>query len=356
MRFAPVFASAVGAVVLGLAAPPARAQSDADRATARSLGGDGQQALDHKDYKTAEDRFRRADSLVHAPTLMLGLARSLTGLGRYVEAQETYNRIVREGVAPGGSEVFKRAVADARREVDAVGPKVGGVTISVHAPGGGDVPAAKVILDGTAVSTASLGVRRAIDPGSHTLQVSADGFLSAEAHFDVSAGGSVDEPVTLEVDRSALPVVAPEASPALAPGPGAESGGVSGGSGGHHSVLPWVAFGIGAAGLGVGAVTGFMAMGEHSTLANECSGSVCNSSNPAVSGDLDSFHTLATVSTIGFIAGGVGVAAGVILLLAQPKGESAARASAPTAPPAPRAWLSVVPVVGVGSIGAAGTF
>src|SRR5690242_16306817 len=84
-----------------LMAPPAFAQSDADKATARSLGQEGQAALDAKDYRTAEDRFRRADSLYHAPTLALGLARSLAANGKFVAAQETYNRIVREGVAPG---------------------------------------------------------------------------------------------------------------------------------------------------------------------------------------------------------------------------------------------------------------
>src|SRR5580704_8698956 len=108
------------ALSLGLSiAPQARAQSDADRATARSLGQDGQQALDNKDYATAEDRFRRADKMVHAPTLMLGLARALAAEGKYVEAQEAYNRIVRDGLAPNAPDVFKRALDDAKKEVDA---------------------------------------------------------------------------------------------------------------------------------------------------------------------------------------------------------------------------------------------
>src|SRR5258706_3157916 len=71
----------------------------ADRATARTLAQEGQQALEAKNYAIAIDRFGRADSLVHAPTLLLGLARSQVGLGKLVEAQESYNRIIREGVA-----------------------------------------------------------------------------------------------------------------------------------------------------------------------------------------------------------------------------------------------------------------
>src|SRR5579862_7412259 len=104
----PLALAASLSLLLGLASGRALAQSDGDRATARDLGRDGQAALDQKDYKTAEDRFRRADKLVHAPTLELGLARALAGEGKVMESQETYNRIVREGLAPGAPEVFKQ--------------------------------------------------------------------------------------------------------------------------------------------------------------------------------------------------------------------------------------------------------
>ena len=130
MRLSTAAVSLAFAVSLCIAtSPEARAQSDADRATARSLGQEGQQAFENKDYATAEDRFRRADNMVHAPTLVLGLARSLAAEGKYVEAQESYNRIIREGLPAGAPDVFKRALADATKEVDGVTNKVGAVTI-----------------------------------------------------------------------------------------------------------------------------------------------------------------------------------------------------------------------------------
>src|SRR4051794_14717648 len=132
---------------------PSFAQSDADKATARSLGQEGQTALDAKDFKTAEDRFRRAESLYHAPTLALGLARALAANGKFVAAQETYNRIIREGVAPGAPGAFVKAVDDAKNEVNSVSPRIAGVTITVAGP---DSP--KVSLDDTAVPAAALGV------------------------------------------------------------------------------------------------------------------------------------------------------------------------------------------------------
>jgi hypothetical protein len=333
-------------------APSVHAQSDADRATARQLGQDGEAALDAKDFKTAEDNFRRADKLVHAPTLMLGLARSLSGLNRFVESQETYNRIVREGVAPGASAVFKDAVETARREVDGIAPHIGGVTIVVQASGGGDVPNEKVLLDGAPVNTASLGVRRAIDPGAHVLSVTGDGFKPAEVRFQVTEGAAVDAPVTLEKDPNAViapPPVPPTGTdlhafpqPALPP-PGPEQPAASS----SPRYLPWTAIGIGGAGLVLGTVAGVIAMGKHSDLAKVCGGGVCGSDQQS---SVDSYHSMATLSTVGFIVGGVGVAAGVILLLVQP---SATQVSPPATGASP---LSVTPVIGLGSVGAVGTF
>ena len=40
----------------------------------------------------------------------IGLARALAAEAKYVEAQETYNRIVREGLPPGAPDAFKHAL------------------------------------------------------------------------------------------------------------------------------------------------------------------------------------------------------------------------------------------------------
>ena len=79
----------------------ALAQSEADRATARELAREGQAAFDRGDFETAADRFARADALVHAPTLLLALARAQNKLNRLVQSYESYSRILREGVPEG---------------------------------------------------------------------------------------------------------------------------------------------------------------------------------------------------------------------------------------------------------------
>jgi hypothetical protein len=331
-------------ISLGMSlAPEARAQSDADRATARSLGQEGQQALDARDYARAEDSVRRADRMVHAPTLMLGLARALAAEGKYVEAQESYNRIIREGLPPGGGDAFKRAIEDAKKEVDGVAPKVGAVTITIKGATGADVPDPQVVLDEHPINSASLGIRRAIDPGLHVLRASAAGFKPTEVKFTVTEGGAIDEPVVLEQDLSAPPPPAAVAATT----PGATAAAVSSPDTGTaqpsqaRKIAPFVAFGVGGAGLVFGAITGIVAIGKHSTLSDECKGGTCNGTT--AQNDLSSYHTMGTLSTVGFIIAGVGAAAGVVLLVTEPK-------SAPTT------GLHVVPTIGLGSVGASGTF
>jgi hypothetical protein len=138
LRLAPLL------VALSLAAPAWADPSDADRATARALAQEGQSALEKQDFATAADRFARADALVHAPTLLLGRARALVGLGKLVEAQEAYERIVREGVAANAPAPFHVALEDAKKEVEAIAPRLAWVTISVRGADG-----AAVTLDGT---------------------------------------------------------------------------------------------------------------------------------------------------------------------------------------------------------------
>jgi hypothetical protein len=346
MRTLPCALSAVTCLLVGTTLVNAAwAQADVDRATARTLGQEGEKALAAKDYKTAEDDFRRADSLVHAPTLLLGLARALAAEGKLVEAQEAYKRIVREGVAPGSPPVFQRAVDDANKEVQDVSPRVGAVTFIVKAAaGGGAVPGVQVTMDGTPVNAAALGVRRPADPGSHAIHASAPGYKGNDATVSVPVGGPVETTLTLEVDPNATAATTPATTPTT---PGATPAGMpdqppaTTSHGG--SALPWIAFGVGGAGLILGGITGALALSKHSSLSGPCGSGTCPSNE---SSDLSSYHTLGTLSTVGFIVAGVGAAAGVTLLLVQPKADSSPAATG----------VRVTPVVGLGSLGALGTF
>jgi hypothetical protein len=319
-------------VALSLLAPmPALAQSDADMATARALAGEGQDALDKQDFATAEDRFRRADTLYHAPTLELGLARAHVGLRHFVTAHEIYERIVREGVPKGSrNDAFKAAVDDAKKELDQVSRQLAWVTIQVTGPS-----APEVTIDGVALAPAALGVKRAIDPGQHVVRATGDGYGAAEKQLTIAEGGA--EKLTFALEPGAAPTAPVATATAPTPAPDAPT---TAPRSSMQRTLGFVALGVGGAGLALGAVTGILAIGKHGSLSDACKDGVCP---PSSQGDLDGYHTVGTLSTIGFIAGGVGLGAGVVLLLTAPKA-------------APQKEAAFTPLVGLGSVGARGRF
>jgi len=123
-----VCAASLPALMWGLAPRAAHAQ-DADIAQARQLGQQAQAAYDAGNYAESEKLWAAAAKLyAAAPTLTLGLARTQARLGKYVAAQESYNRIVREWSSVAAPPpAFKDALEAAKSEVGAVSAKVASV-------------------------------------------------------------------------------------------------------------------------------------------------------------------------------------------------------------------------------------
>ncbi len=319
-----------GVALVLLRASVALAEPSAeDRATARSLAGEGYQALQQKDYAAAADRFSRADALVHAPTLMVDWARALVGLGKFVEAQERYEQIIREGIDPKAPKSWQKAFNDAGTELAALKPRLAWVTITVS--GSSD---ARVTIDGAPVPPAAIGVRRAINPGERQLRVSAKGYLVQKKTLELAEGSDTQAEFTLEAD----PDQQAQASNMLDSNAPASPSTVD-----KRSPVPmYVAFGVGGAGLIVGGVTGALALSKHSSLSKACnSNGQCPSSE---SDTLSSYHTLGTISGVGFAVGLAGVGAGAALWFLNKGAER------------PAAGLTVRPYVGFASAGAVGSF
>ncbi|HEY0469323.1 MAG TPA: hypothetical protein VGC79_34265 [Polyangiaceae bacterium] len=304
--------------------------SAADRATARSLAGEGYQALQAKDYSTAADRFSRADALVHAPTLMIDWARSLVGLGKLVEAQERYEQIVREGVEPKAPKSWRRALTDAATELSQLKPRLAWVTISVS---GLDATPAHVTIDGVAVPPAAIGVRRAVNPGSLEVRVQAKGFISQTRTIELREGAEEATAFTLDLDpdAQARPVKAsngPEPVPVKPRDP----------------TPMYLAFGVSAAGLAVGLVSGGLFLSKRSDLSGVCtSDGACQSTQTDT---LKAYHTFGTISVIGYATGVAGAALGTTLFFLNRDTGKATSGQA----------VVVHPYVGLGSVGAVGSF
>jgi len=138
--------------------------TDADRATARELGGAGLAALDAKDYPTALDRLSRALVLYDVPTLRLGRARALRGMGQLVSAAENYRAIVLRTPVKTDPPAFVQAARDARRELPEVEAKVAHLTIMLSGS------PASLRVDGVEWPAVAIGVPRPLDPGEHVVE------------------------------------------------------------------------------------------------------------------------------------------------------------------------------------------
>ncbi len=319
----------------------ARAQepSSADRATARTLAQEGYEALRDHEYAKALDRFHRANQLVRAPTLQRDLARAQVGLGRLVDAHETYTLILREGVSEEAPQPWLKAVEDAKTELAALSPRLPRVNITVSGPAH-----PRVTIDGAPVPESSLGVKRVADPGRHEIRALANGYYTAKKIVTLKEGETVNIAFDLE-----------DAPPDAAPKSEEEAGTVSVAT---VKDPPWRkpvtvgAFALGGAGIVLGSVTGILAMTKRNQLATGCPNDTCYPDNKA---KLDDYHTLGMVSTIGFVTGGVATAAGVVLLLVKPqtlvKQDSEPKDTAKT-----QTSFTWSPFVGVTSAGIEGTF
>ncbi len=317
-------------------APAAFAQTDSDRATARELAKEGADALEKKDFALAADRFARADALFHAPTLVLGLARAQVGLGQLVAAQENFNRVLREELPQNPPEAYVEAINDAKKDLAALAPQMSWIIISIIGPK--DTTGAVVKADKEEVPRAAWGVRRAIDPGEHTISVELPGFLPAQQKIQVAQASTQE----VKLEMKAVP-------PSLVKKPKVDAEPETPWRGffPHQDKVGLVLLGLGGSVLVDGLLTGVMALGIHDQLQRGgCNESGCPST---LVNERDTYRTLATVSTVSFIGGGVGFAAGLLLVFSAPDKEA----------PAPKQGSSpfrIQPYAGLGQAGVWGRF
>ncbi len=195
---------------------------------------------------------------------------------------------------------------DCARRLDEVVAATPTIAFEVKDTAGNDAAGVRVTMDGQPVA-GSVGVAAEVDPGEHTFAFEqGDRFATEERRLVVVEGvkGRRETVVLRETAASTTPTLASEGQPRSGPPP-----------------LAWVAFGVGGASIAVGVIAGLVADGKHSTLQGECNNTT-DACAPQYSGDLDGFHAARTWSTVGYVAGALGVAGGVTLWLTAPKSAS----------------------------------
>jgi hypothetical protein len=295
------------------------------KASAREFADRGSELFEAGRYAEALEAFREAERHYHAPTILLMVARCYDRLGRLLEAHAIYQRVVSEALPASAPEAFLKAQEMGKAELAALHRRI--PTLQVLVIG---VPVAGVTLsiDGRSIPANAEPIPK--DPGRAVIVMAR-----------VPGRPPMERVVTLEEGRTERLTLDLSPSPAGArPLPAAPSDAPPRGS-----VLPAaIAFGAAGLGLGVGAVTGGMAAAQVDDIKSRCTsaGHCPRADQPKA----DRAQTLISVSTVGFVAGGLAAAAGVTLLVLRPGG------GAPEA--AKDAAVRVV--VGPGSAQVAGRF
>ncbi len=290
-------------------AAAAQEVDDATRAAARRLGSAGVEAYQAHDYATADEKLGRAFRILQAPSLGLWSARTLEKLGKLVEAQERYVKVTQLAIVGGDTAVQKKAQAEAATDLAALAPRVPVIVVQLEGASRSDVT---LTIDGNAVSTELVGEAWPVNPGSHHVL----GVRGAERREEDVVIAESERKSTVLRFGSPSTVAPPPASAASAASaqPLPQSAARDSSVGSSQRTIGWATLGVGAAGIAIGSIAGVVALIDRGGL-DGCSGTSCPT---GAQGKVDSYNTMRTVSSIGFIAGGALAATGIAFLLTAP--------------------------------------
>jgi hypothetical protein len=326
----------------------AQAQSDEDKAAARSLWAQATEALAANRFEEAVDLASRAEALVHAPTHVILIARAQAKLGRLVAAKESYLKIVREDLPASAPGAFKKAQEEAKAELAAIEPRIASLKVVLE---GGSGRKIQVKIDQQPVSEALIGVFRPIDPGKHLVVAYPPSLEPVEEAFSLNDGERKE--VKLVIPTGPLPSgvpLAPGDNPDYQAGQPQPPGGTPD-TGGGTSSLTWIGLGVGGVGLvGVGVGVAFTVIGggtqtEADDLFASCDPG-CDEDEQEEIADIDAdAASQKTIGLIGLIGGGALLVGGAVLTVV-----------GLTSKPEPQRSGWIAPYAGPGSFGVRGAF
>jgi hypothetical protein len=304
MAFRPAVAL-LGAALL-LRSVHAHAQpSAAQKETARGLMAEGRELREQGDLRGALTRFSAADSLMSVPTTGYELAATQAQLGKFVEARDTLRRVLAIAQAADDPEPFNEARSKARSLDQQLLGRIGALRFELD--GVTDGEAVSVSVDGEALPRAALSVPFRVNPGRHLVVARAS---ARELRREIDAAEGRTTSVVLAFAPTAVAAATPS-PPASAPV--SEPTATSQPQASGPPTLAYVGGGVALAGVVVGSVAGISAISHRNSAQKDC---VDGSCPPSTWSDLDSAHSMATASTVGFTVGALGlvVAVGAILL------------------------------------------
>jgi hypothetical protein len=328
----------IAALLVGfLASGAAFAEDASNQAAAQALFEQARQLMADGKFAEACPKLAESERLDPGAGTLLNLGHCYEKNGQTASAWVTFKD------AAAAADLKHRADWSARARERAQALEPGLSRLSIDVPPAMRVSGLQVRRDGVEVGSAVWGTPIPTDPGHHTISATAPAKKTWTTDVTVGANGDqakVSIPALQDEPAPSSAATAPTTPPVTttpppatetAPPPPPEP------SGSGQRVAGIVLAGAGVVGLIVGGVTGGIAMGKESQSKNDCPSTTnCTSAN-AVQENSDA-KTFGNVSTVGFIAGGVLVAAGAVVFFTAPR-ERAATA------------LRLEPAVGTNEVG-----
>lgn len=296
---------AIAPVAPGIAADPA--QTSFDQGVADMEAGR---------FEKACPAIEASQRLAPMPGTLFTLAECEAARGRIATAMRYYSEylaLFRTFTAQKKLEQKERAVTSTE-QLRKLGLLVPRLTLTLPADAGTDVV---VKRDGEIVAELSLATALAVDPGEHVLSAQAPGGPEVEQRITLAPGES--RTVELSLRRAPEPapapvptVLAPLATVTRSPPPPPDLR--------PWRIGTWSAGAAGIVGLTVGAVAGVLAIEQRGVMNRHCKPDgthkdICDAMGIEAKSRLESFGA---ASTVGFVAGGVGVGIGLALIVATP--------------------------------------
>lgn len=290
---------------------PSQALAQATAANARAaqlLFDEAKQLADQKDFVHACPKFVQSHQLDPAGGTILHAADCHEHEGKLASAWAEYNEALSYAIKANRND--RETIA--RTRIDALAPKL--AKVSVQLPSSAkSLEGFGVWLDGTLVggSRPILDAPIPVDAGAHTLEARANGYLTATQQFSIADG---QERTVTFAELAADPNAHKSAPTDPTPQPGKPRDD----RGSPQRITGIALASAGGVGLVLGTIFGIHALsiGDQS---EQCRLGPSSSGCPqSAVDDQDRARTSGTISTVGFIAGGVLAAGGAVLFFTAP--------------------------------------
>lgn len=282
------------AILAGVLGIPRFALAQTESSESERLFDEGRAAMQSGDYSTACRKFAESNRLDPAVGTRFNLAHCEEEAGHLLPAWTLFRKVRAELPADD------RRIPIADQHIAALARRLAHLRVIVDA----DVSGTRIRIDGVLADAPDATGALSIEPGKHEVGVSIPGRAQSTKVVEFGEGSKVElryagtrstateqGPDTVAVDR------APRSAP-----DGFESSEPS-------RTAAYVAGGVGAVALLVGTIAGVAGLHQESVGNTNCSDATRTCNQKGVDANR-SAHSLATISTIGLVAGVIGVGVG----------------------------------------------